>query len=264
MTYAQQHDNAPAALVTGAACGIGRAVTRRLLDDGFIVGALDHDGQALADLCRQLARHEPDVERRVVRLVADVANEAAVIDAITRLTDACGRLDVLVNNAGIADPFNAPIEALSLEDWNRVIGVNLSGYFLCAKHCTPWLRRSGGSIVNMASTRAYQSEPHTEAYAASKGGIVALTHALSVSLGPQIRVNAVAPGWIDVRDEQPQAESPDALRAIDHEQHPAGRVGRGADIAAMVAFLCSDQAGFITGQTLVVDGGMTRKMIYAH
>jgi len=121
-----------------------------------------------------------------------------------------------------------------------------------AKHCAPQLRRRGGAIVNIASTRALQSEPGTEAYSASKGGLVALTHALAMSLGPQVRVNCVSPGWI----------AHQAVRKKDHAQHPAGRVGRPEDIAEIVAYLLSDAAGFITGQNFVVDGGMTRKMIY--
>jgi len=145
-----------------------------------------------------------------------------------------------------------------------VIDVNLTGYFLLAKHAVPLLRAAGGCIVNMASSRMLQSEAHTEAYAASKGAIDALTLALAVSLGPDIRVNAIAPGWIDVRDEQHAADTPVLFRDIDHAQHPVGRVGSGADIAGTLAFLCSPDAAFITGQRLVVDGGMTRRMIYSH
>ncbi|MES1929902.1 3-oxoacyl-ACP reductase [Salinisphaera dokdonensis CL-ES53] len=262
MTTAHDPDsNSPVALVTGAGRGIGRAVTRRLLNDGYHVGALDQDAGALADLQTGL---DAGVRLHCQTLVADVADESAVQSAIEQLVATRGHLDVLVNNAGIADPFNGPIESLSLADWNRVIGTNLTGFFLCAKHAAPLLRQRHGCIVNMASSRAYQSEADTEAYAASKGGISALTHALSISLGPDVRVNAVAPGWIDVRDEQPGAQTPSSLRAVDHEQHPGGRVGRGDDIAGVVAFLCGRDAAFITGQTLVADGGMTRKMIYQH
>jgi NAD(P)-dependent dehydrogenase (short-subunit alcohol dehydrogenase family) len=139
-----------------------------------------------------------------------------------------------------------------LQAWNRRIAVNLTGVFLMTKHCTPHLRRAKGSIVNIGSTRALQSEPNTEAYTASKGGVVALTHALAMSLGPQVRVNCISPGWIAKRK----------LRKKDHAQHPVGRAGRPEDIGEMVAFLISDAAGFITGQNFVVDGGMTRKMIY--
>jgi NAD(P)-dependent dehydrogenase (short-subunit alcohol dehydrogenase family) len=120
------------------------------------------------------------------------------------------------------------------------------------------LRKSKrAAIVNIASTRALQSEPHTEAYAASKGGIVALTHALALSLGPTVRVNAVSPGWIDT------SGKPEDLRSIDHAQHPVGRVGKPEDVAALVGYLVSDEAGFVTGQNFIIDGGMTRKMIYA-
>jgi len=163
-----------------------------------------------------------------------------------------GRLDALINNAGIADPSGTPVEKLALKDWNRKIAVNLTGVFLMTKHCTPHLRRARGAIVNIASTRALQSEPHTEAYAAAKGGVVALTHALAMSLGPRIRVNCVSPGWI----------AKARLSRKDHAQHPAGRAGRPEDIGEVIAFLISEAAGFITGQNFVVDGGMTRKMIY--
>jgi NAD(P)-dependent dehydrogenase (short-subunit alcohol dehydrogenase family) len=128
----------------------------------------------------------------------------------------------------------------------------------------PGLRERRGSIVNISSTRALQSEPNCEAYAAAKGGILALTHALAISLGPEIRVNAICPGWIETGDMQKAS----TRRAVQHsdadrEQHPVGRVGVPGDIAATVAFLASPEAGFITGQHIAVDGGMTRKMIYA-
>ena len=164
-----------------------------------------------------------------------------------------GRLDALVNNAGLTGPDDGPLEKLALKDWNRRIGVNLTGAFLMAKHCATHLRAARGAIVNIASTRALQSEPHTEAYSASKGGLVALTHALAMSLGPRVRVNCISPGWI--------AHQP-VKRKKDHAQHPAGRVGRGADVAELVAYLLSDAAGFVTAQNFVIDGGMTRKMIY--
>ena len=163
-------------------------------------------------------------------------------------------------NAAVADPRNITLESLDLAYWNRVLAVNLSGPML-AKHCAPYLRAHGGAIVNLASTRARQSELDTEAYAASKGGLLALTHALAMSLGPEVRVNAVSPGWIDARD--PAARRAEPLTDADHAQHPAGRVGTVEDVAAMVAWLLSRQAGFVTGQEFVVDGGMSKKMIYS-
>jgi NAD(P)-dependent dehydrogenase (short-subunit alcohol dehydrogenase family) len=123
------------------------------------------------------------------------------------------------------------------------------------KHAAPHLRRARGAVVNIASTRALQSEPDTEAYAAAKGGVVALTHAMAMSLGPAVRVNCISPGWIDTGKHR--------ISRADHGQHPAGRVGRVEDIAELVAFLLSEKSGFTTGANFVVDGGMTRKMIYA-
>lgn len=131
------------------------------------------------------------------------------------------------------------------------------------KYVVPWLRRTRGAIVNIASTRALQSEPHTEAYSAAKGGLVALPHALANSLGPEIRVNCISPGWIDVSGWQKSGQCKMAnLSDADHGQHPVGRVGVVPDISALTHFLLTEEAGFITGQNYVVDGGMTRKMIY--
>jgi hypothetical protein len=144
-----------------------------------------------------------------------------------------------------------------------VLAVNLTGPWLCSRAFASLLCERRGSIVNIASTRALMSEPYTESYAASKGGLVALTHALALSLGPAVRVNCVSPGWIDVTPLAKRSRrQPEQLSARDHVQHPAGRVGRPEDVAGMVLYLASDAAGFITGQNLVVDGGMTRKMIY--
>ena len=188
----------------------------------------------------------PDGVRHVY---CDVSDETSVAGAFGEL--GWDALDLLVNNAGIASPSNATISDLTLAEWRRVTDSHLTGAFLMTRSAVPMMG-AGASIVNMASTRAFMSEPQTEAYAASKGGLVALTHALAISLGPKIRVNAIAPGWISGEDE---------LRPVDHEQHPVGRVGRPQDIADAVIYLAS--AGFVTGQVLVVDGGMTRRMIYS-
>jgi NAD(P)-dependent dehydrogenase (short-subunit alcohol dehydrogenase family) len=149
-----------------------------------------------------------------------------------------------------------PLRNLTLKEWRKVIDTNLTAAYLFARAAEKALRAAHGAIVTMASTRAVMSEPNTESYAASKGGLVALTHALAVSLGPDVRVNCVSPGWIATSDYG-------ALRRKDHAQHPAGRVGKPADIAEIVAYLLDrDRSGFVTGANFVIDGGMTRKMIY--
>lgn len=246
------------AIVTGAGQGIGKGVAKYLLEEGMTVVIADTDTEAGQEAAADL---EPYGE--VVFKETDVADEGAVQRLIAATIDRYEHLDALINNAGIADPYTGPVEQLSLDDWNRRIGANLTGVFLCTKHAVPHLRRSRGAIVNIASTRAIQSEPHSEAYAASKGGIVALTHALAVSLGPDIRVNCISPGWIVVSDwKKSSARSAPDLRPEDHAQHPAGRAGRPEDIAAMIGYLISPQAEFLTGQNIVIDGGMVRKMIY--
>lgn len=246
------------ALVTGGGQGIGKCIVRHLLNEGMAVAIAEVDGEAGREAEESFQHLGP-----VQFYETDVGSEASAERAVRLTVEHFGRLDALVNNAGIAHPRNAPIHELPLEIWNRVIGTNLTGMFLCVKHSVPHLQRTKGAIVNIASTRAIQSEPNTEAYSASKGGILALTHSLAVSLGPDIRVNCISPGWIDVSEwkKAKQAKKPH-LTEMDHAQHPAGRVGKPEDIASLAAFLISGEAGFITGQNFVVDGGMTKKMIY--
>lgn len=228
------------ALVTGAAKGIGRAVAARLARDGFRVVAAD----------REAAGPDHPAHRRVL---ADVAEEAEVAALVRSIEAEEGRLDALVSNAGFM--IRKPLRDLALAEWNAVLGTNLTATFLLVRAAEAMLRAARGSVVTIASTRARQSEPDTESYAASKGGLVALTHALAISLGPEVRVNCVSPGWILTRGPEPGPE--------DHAQHPAGRVGRPEDVAALVAWLVGAESGFVTGAEFVADGGMTRKMIYA-
>lgn len=225
------------AIVTGAAGLIGRGICQALIAEGWTVAAFD-------------LKPGPEGTRSVI---CDVGDEASVKAAFAEL--GWEALDLLVNNAGIAQPDRGPMVELSLAEWRKVTDSHLTGAFLMSRAAIPLLEVAGsgvGAIVNMVSTRAFMSEPNTEAYAASKGALVALTHAMAISLGPRVRVNAVAPGWITDDDD---------LRPVDHEQHPVGRVGRPEDIAQAVLYLAG--AGFVTGQVLSVDGGMTRMMIYA-
>lgn len=248
----------PVILITGGAQGIGKGIAAYFLDKGWRVVVFDLNAEAIK-ACKQ----DFDTPDNLLLIETDVSCEPEVAAAVAEAVRWGERLDAMVSNAAIADPDTGPIEALELAQWQRRIDVNLTGAFLMAKHTVPHLRQSGGSIVNMASTRALQSEPHSEAYAASKGGLIALTHALAMSLGPDVRANSISPGWIDVSAWQAHAPSePQPLSDSDHRQHPSGRVGTPGDVAAMVAYLVSPEAGFVTGQNFVIDGGMTRKMIY--
>lgn len=238
---------APVAIVTGAARGIGRAIAHHLLDGGWHVGAVD---LPQAGLKRSYNRYG----RNVVLIEGDVADEETALCAVKAVTDKFNRLDALVSNAGVM--VRKPLRQLTLGEWRKVLDTNLTATFLFARAAERPLRAAGGAIVTIASTRALMSEPNTESYSASKGGLLALTHALAISLGPDVRVNCVSPGWIVTKPGE-------KLRRKDHQQHPVGRTGWPQDIAEMVAFLLDGKrAGFITGTNVVVDGGMTRKMIY--
>jgi len=241
-------------IVTGGGRGIGLCITQFFLREGAKVFAMEIDEHNLRTALEFL-----DLPGAVF-IRGNVSNEAAVADLIASAQDRTGRIDFLINNAGLL-PSEDPIEQRSWADFRRRIEVNLGGAFLCAKYAASALRQNHGAIVNIASTRALMSEGGTEAYAASKGGLVALTHSLAMSLAPEVRVNCISPGWI-VTDAYAPGREPTRLSDEDHAQHPVGRVGRPEDIAHMVLYLCSSKAGFITGQNFIIDGGMTKKMIY--
>lgn len=249
--------------VTGGAQGIGRAIALHFAGMGWRVAAIDTDAETLEELAALMP------EDRLLATNANAGDEDAVVAAFDNIADWLGDapLTCLVNNAAIADPYCGPLEKLSLEEWQRWIDASLTAAFLCSRAALPLLRRNhaasgaAASIVNISSTRAVMSEPDTFAYAASKGGIDALTHSMAVSLGPEIRVNAIRPGWIETRDWQKESERETVEhREKDKAQHPAGRVGVPGDIARAVEYLCG--AGFVTGQHHTVDGGMTVQMIY--
>ena len=246
------------ALVTGGAQGIGKGIAATLLHAGWRVLIADTDREAGAETATEYAALGD-----IRYAECDVSRQADVVRCVNAAMDSYGRLDGLVNNAGISASPRVPPAQLDLDRWNRVLAVNLTGAFVMAKYCAPHLEQSRGAIVNIASTRALQSEPNTEPYSASKGGIVALTHALAISLGPAVRVNCISPGWIDTGDWQKQGKRREPVYdEAEHAQHPVGRIGTPLDIGELAAFLLSPAAAFITGQNIASDGGMTRKMIY--
>lgn len=244
--------------ITGGGQGIGRGLVLHFLSLGYAVATLEIDSDTREELKALTKEKGP-----CLILGGDVRNESDLQSAIDQTLKTFGRLDAAIHNAAISA--NQPVKSLPLDLWNDVLAVNLTAGFLLAKHAAPHLKRSegGGALLLLASTRAMMSEAHTEAYSASKGGIVALTHALSVSLGPEIRVNCISPGWIETGDWQKASKAIPPLHSEeDKSQHPVGRVGVPEDIARTAAFLVDPQNGFITGQNVVVDGGMTKKMIY--
>ncbi|HET6396602.1 MAG TPA: SDR family oxidoreductase [Pseudoxanthomonas sp.] len=248
-------------LVTGGAQGIGRGIAQAVLGAGGHVAIADLDAEAGRACLREWNLPRRSLFRRV-----DATRERGVAAFVQAALDRFGRIDGLVNNAGLPDPHVAPLDRLDTAGWNRGLS-SLHAAFLCSRHALPALRHAadGGAIVNIASTRAHQSEPHSEAYAAAKGGLLAFTHALALSEGPAVRVNCISPGWIATDAwRAPARRRAPRLSARDHAQHPAGRVGTPRDVAALAVWLLSPAlSGFVTGQEFVADGGMSRKMQYA-
>lgn len=238
-------------LVTGAGRGIGRQVAISYAQAGATVLVADKNG---ADALKTVHFIESE-QLQAKRVQLDVSQPDEIVNVMQEIKSTYGRLDVLINNAGRAF-WKSPYE-ITVEEWDTILNTNLRGAFLLSREAARIMRdASRGSIINISSTRAHMSEPDSEAYAASKGGILALTHALAVSLGPDgIRVNCISPGWIETGDYE-------ALREQDHTQHPAQRVGTPEDIARACLFLTDSANDFITGTELIIDGGMTRKMIY--
>ena len=245
-------------IVTGAGEGIGRAAAEKYGESGAYV--------VVADINREAGEETRDFiikkKGKAVFIKTDVAKEEDCRRLAEETVKEYGKIDILINNAGIADAKKAGIFGEGMEEFDRVINVNLRGTFMCSKYCVPFMK-PGSSIVNISSTRAFMSEPETEAYSASKGGIAALTHSMAVSLSEKnIRVNSISPGWIDVSGWKKGSGKEEVLTEADHKQHPAGRVGKPEDIAAACFYLTGEEAGFVTGTNLNVDGGMTVKMIY--
>ena len=218
------------AVITGGAQGIGRAVADAFLREGARVYIIDI--------------------RPGDWFVGDVSDKETLERFAESIAAESGQVDILVNNAL---PLMKGIDDCSWEEFSRALAVGVTAPFYLTKLLVPCFAH-GASVINIASSRDRMSQPQTESYTAAKGGIAALTHAMAVSLSGKVRVNSISPGWIDTTGSD--ICGPDAL------QQPAGRVGKPEDIAEMVLFLCSDKAGFITGENICIDGGMTRQMIY--
>lgn len=217
-------------VITGGAGGIGKCIAEEFRKNGGIVCVID---------CAEGDHY-----------VGDISDKSVLEDFTQQVIEKYGRVDVLVNNA---PPSFIGIDTCTYEDFQRSLAIGVTAPFYLSKLFAPYFT-SGGSIINISSSRDRMSQPQSESYTAAKGGIAALTHALAVSFAGKLRVNSISPGWIDTN--YAVYEGPDAV------QQPAGRVGNPLDIANMVLFLASDKAGFITGENICIDGGQTRLMIY--
>ena len=218
------------AIITGGARGIGKCIRKEMEKRGakvYVIDVADND-------C----------------YVGDIGCKETLESFVCKVVSECGSVDYLINNA---PPKFAGINNCTYEDFEYALRVGVTSAFYLSKLLLPYFNK-GASIVNISSSRDRMSQPQSESYTAAKGGISALTHALSVSLSGRVRVNSISPGWIDT--DYTVYEGADAI------QQPAGRVGNPLDIAGMVMYLCSDMAGFITGENICIDGGMTRNMIY--
>jgi NAD(P)-dependent dehydrogenase (short-subunit alcohol dehydrogenase family) len=239
---------AKVALVTGAARGIGLATAKRFLADGWRVALLDIEGELLRGAVTEIAKPEA-----TLALHCDVSDATAVAAAMDAVTKRFGRLDALVNNAGVA--VFAPLLETADADWTRILSVNLTGPFLCTKAAAPLLREhGGGAVVNITSISAVRASTLRSAYGTSKAGLAHLTKQLAVELASLgIRVNGVAPGPVETA--MAKAVHTPEIRADYHDAIPLNRYGLEEELAEAIFFLCSDRASYITGQILAVDGG---------
>ncbi|MCT8138780.1 SDR family oxidoreductase [Anaerobacillus sp. CMMVII] len=238
-------------IVTGAAKGIGREIALSYGKRHYKVVVVDIDREEGEAVTKKINANGG----QAIYINTDVAVPEQIKELFQKIKENFGQLHILINNAGVSK-WVSPYE-LSVDDWDEIININLRSVFLCSREAARMMKDGGGgSIVNISSTRALMSEPNSEAYAASKGGILALTHALAASLSiDNIKVNAISPGWIETGDYQ-------ELREIDHKQHFSARVGKPSDIANACLYITAEENDFITGANLVIDGGMTKKMIY--
>ena len=217
-------------VITGGAQGIGKCIASEFEKQGATVCIIDRQPNA--------------------GYVGDISSEQVLRDFSEKVISRYGRVDCLINNA---IPLSKGLDSCTYDEFNYALRVGITAPFFLTQLFMPYFAE-GASIVNISSSRDRMSQPDTESYTAAKGGIAALTHAMAVTLAGRVRVNSISPGWIDTSFTE--------YTGADALQHPAGRVGNPLDIANMTLFLCSDKAGFITGENICIDGGMTRQMIY--
>ncbi len=238
-------------IITGAGRGIGKAIAHAYASEGAKVVVAEADPATGAET--ESAILSEGGTAAFIR--TDVTDPGNIVDMVQKTVELFGTVDILINNAGISE-WRTPYD-LKVEEWDRIMNTNLRSVFLCSREAAKIMRNNGGgSIVNIASTRAFMSEPNSEAYAASKGGIVALTHALAASFSSDhIRVNCISPGWIETGDYK-------MLKNSDHGQHLSGRVGKPEDITKACVYVTADSNDFLNATNIIIDGGMTRKMMY--
>ncbi|HYK72113.1 MAG TPA: glucose 1-dehydrogenase [Pseudoneobacillus sp.] len=237
-------------IVTGGANGIGKSIVRHFAELGANLVIVDVNEEKGHNLRDELRKEQLIAEFKKI----NVKNPDDIKKLMNDTIELFGSIDILINNAGISK-FHSFWEMTS-EIWDDVIDTNLKGFFFSSLEAAKFMKNGGGKIVNIASTRAFMAEPNTEAYSASKGGIVSLTHALATTLSPfSITVNCISPGWIET-------ENYDQLKLKDHTQHLSNRVGKPEDIARACIFLCDPKNDFVNGENIIIDGGMTKKMIY--
>lgn len=246
------------AIITGAAKGIGSGIARVFVQEGAKVVLVDWDDKEGPKMADEIKKSNGDT----LFIKCDVSNEEEVKNAIQATLDKFGRIDILVNNAGIG-VYKSVLDASS-EDWDRCLDINLKGQFLFSKYAIPHMQAIGkGAIVNISSVHSFATVNGVAPYCASKGGVTALTRNLAIDYGPTIRVNSIAPGWVltpliqSIFDSSPD---PDAQRKSVEERQVMKRIGIPEDIGMAAAFLASDEAAFITGAQLFVDGGLTAQL----